>query len=311
MRRAWIGVVCLAGVAAAEPRERVAVLSLEIEGDCPPELRSELEKSIDGGLYAGGFDVIRRAEVEKKLRAAPELRGCVSTTCLQRIGMLLGVTRFVRARVEAAGGGYRAELELLGADASGGVIHRVERTCAVCTVAEAHDMVSSAAAQVAAGPGPEQVRVHVTSDPPGARVEIDGEPAGTAPFEVTLAGGEHAFRATLDGRQPALERIAVSAPDDDSSREILLRLAPADALALPARPHGRYRVWKWVAAASAAALLTAGIVHIAIDGDGTNCGGPPGTPCKDLYATMTTGLVFTGLGAGAAGASGWMFWQDR
>jgi hypothetical protein len=310
MRRALAIVCLLCAPAIAEDRERVAVLSVEIEGDAPPELRRDLEKSLDGGLYAGGFDVIRRAEVEKKLRSAPELRGCASTTCLQRIGMLVGVEHFVRARIEAAGGGYTAELQLLGADAPGGVITRVERSCPVCTLAEANDMVSSAAAQLATGPGPEQVRVHVSSDPPGATVEIDGQPAGTAPFEVTLAAGEHAFRATLDGRQPSLQRLAVAARDDGGTPELLLRLAAAGAVVEPAVAAPRYRVWKWVAAASAAALITAGVVHIALDGDGTNCDGPSGAPCRDLYATMPTGILFSGLGLAAGGASGWMFWKD-
>src|SRR5262245_46884459 len=126
--RALAIVWVLTAVAVAEERERVGVLSVEIEGDAPPELRRTLDKSLEGGLYAGGFDVLRRAEVDKKLRAVPELQGCGSTTCLARLADLVGVKRFVRARVEAAGGGYTAELELLGADAPGGVFTRVERS---------------------------------------------------------------------------------------------------------------------------------------------------------------------------------------
>jgi len=76
-------------------------------------------------------------------------------------------------------------------------------------------------------------------------------------------------------------------------------------------PKPRFRVWKWAAAGAAATFLTIGIAQIAIDGSGTNCDGPTGTPCMDLYDTMTTGVLFTLVGAAAAGVSTWMFLDDH
>ena len=89
--------VALATPALAGERPRVALLELQIEGDAPPEVRAELEKNLAGGLYLAGFEVVRLAEVQKKLRAAPELAGCTSTNCLERIGSLVNARRFARA----------------------------------------------------------------------------------------------------------------------------------------------------------------------------------------------------------------------
>ena len=55
---------------AAEKRERIAVLEVALEGDAPPELRARISASLDGGLYAAGWEVVSRDEVAGKLRNA-------------------------------------------------------------------------------------------------------------------------------------------------------------------------------------------------------------------------------------------------
>ncbi len=300
-----VALLALTGRAHAADEKRVAVLEIAIEGDAPPELRAQLEKSLDGGLYAAGFEVVTHAEVTKKLKTAPELAGCTSTTCLDRLGKLLHVTRFVRARVEASGAAYQFELELLGAEVAGGVVNRVDRSCSVCTIAEANDEMSRAATALPEITTP-MVLVALRSDPPGAALEVDGKSFGVTPQEVQLPPGDHVVRATLDGRTPAEQKVTVVAGTPQTVNITLVASKPIR------RGGGgggaRFGVWKWVAGGGGAALLGAGIVLIAIDGNGTGC--MTGQPCKELYDTLPGGIALAVAGLAAGGVSAWMFVKD-
>jgi archaellum component FlaG (FlaF/FlaG flagellin family) len=54
-------------------------------------------------------------------------------------------------------------------------------------------------------------RVQVSSDPPGARVAVDGESVGIAPCTVEVAAGEPArVTATLDGYMPVANQVTVA-----------------------------------------------------------------------------------------------------
>jgi len=294
---------------AAEKRERIAVLEVAIEGDAPPELRAQIGKSVDAGLRAAGLEVVARDEVAGKLRNARSLVGCFSTTCLARIGNVVGAKRFLRARVEASGAAYTLELELLAADAPGGLVERVERNCPVCTLREVTDLAGKAAVELVNG----RTTAHVSIDtqPPGAQVSIDGVVAGDAPVETDLDAGAHDFRATLPrGYRPADARRQL-VPGERA--EVLLELAPEPVLPAPApRPvetASRFGAWKWAAAGGAVALVAGGVALLALDGGTTDCSA--GTPCKSLYDTKTAGIAALVGGAALGGLSAYLFLNDR
>lgn len=293
----------LGGDAAARRRTRVAVLEMSIEGDAPPELRGQLDRSLAGGLYAAGYEVVGRDEVAEKLRGAPELVGCLTTTCLERIGALVGASRFVRAHVETAGAAYTFELELLGAEASGAVLRRVERHCAVCTIAEANDEMSRAAAALRED-APTKVTLTIRTEPPGALVSIDGRELGRAPQTVEVAPGEHVVRATMRGRTATQKQVDLR----DDRAEVTLSLPPGDGPAPGA--ESRHGAWKWVTGGAAVAALVGGVWLITIDGDGTNCPGD-GRPCRDLYDTLVGGVILTGAGVALGGLTIYLFANDR
>jgi hypothetical protein len=209
----------------------------------------------------------------------------------------------------SSGAAYQFELELLSADVSGGVMNRVDRNCAVCTIAEANDAMSKAA-EALPEIAPTTVKVDIKSDPPGAAITIDGKAAGAAPLEAELAPGEHKVRAMMDGYSPSETDVVVAPQPDNAAQEVKLLLVAVKHAPPPvAAHHEKYGVWKWVAASGGVALLTLGIVLVAIDGDGTGCA--PGRPCKELYDTALGGVLAIGGGLVAGGASGWMFVQDR
>ncbi|RMG97405.1 MAG: PEGA domain-containing protein [Candidatus Dadabacteria bacterium] len=67
--------------------------------------------------------------------------------------------------------------------------------------------------------------VVVTTDPPDARVDVDGKGVGLAPLEIPLAAGRHAVRAVREGYRPAEEEVRVEA---GGRVEVSLRLQPED-----------------------------------------------------------------------------------
>lgn len=298
--------------AAPEKRARIAVLEVTIEGDAAPELRAQIGKSLDGGLYTAGYDVVDRDEVAGKLRNARALVGCISTTCLTKIGALVNAKKFVRARIEASGAAYTIGLELLAPDAPGGLADRVERSCPVCTLREASELVSQAAvALVSARPlAPARAHVAIESRPPGASVTVDGVVVGVTPLEADLEAGPHEIRASLAGYRPG----SVNRTLEPGERgEVLITLAP-EAPPPPPPParlvdQSRYGVWKWAAAGGAVAFLAGGVALVAMDGSGTDCA--PSTTCMNRYATKGLGIGALVTGAALGGVATYLFMNDR
>jgi hypothetical protein len=332
MRRALAFGIALASLATLAPpalahgggRARVAVLEIRIEGDAAPELRDQLDKSLAGGLSKAGWEVVSRLQVQKKLDATPELVGCMTTTCLEAIGAKVGTSRFVRVRVSATGAAYTVELELLAADVATGPIARMEKSCAPCTFDEANEMMSAAAAQLREGAG-DKVLVRVSSEPPGAVIEVDGKPLGVAPLEEEMLPGDHVFRAKLAGRADALvtasvtrqpggdaQTVALSLPDTARGASVTERTLPApgheDDTTPP--PGGPYRVWKWVAAGTGAAAIIAGLWLIGTDGDGIDCPAGGGE-CPYTRDSALSGTLLTVAGVGLGGVATWMFLHDQ
>jgi hypothetical protein len=318
MRRAATVLLLAAAICAAAPawadrvREgTVAIVALEITGDGPPELRAQMERSLAGGLAAAGLRVVALDAVLKALAPTPELIGCSSTTCLGRIGEKLGADFFVRAVVDATGSAYTLELELLSASVEGAVVHRVERSCPVCTIRELDDVVSAAAGDLAALPGGEPVPIRIATTPPGAALRVDGEPVGLSPYEGMVAPGPHVITATLDGHGRA-ERSVTVTDDEGSARSFELPLAPTSASIDDGGSRRRpYRTWKWITAGAAGAAVVGGVALMAMDGRGSCAKEDPGqTQCRQEYDTLVGGMIAVAAGAALGGTSYWMFRAD-
>ena len=84
----------------------------------------------------------------------------------------------------------------------------------------------------------------ITSNPPGATVEIDGVSAGTTPFEKDFPGGYfHRTRTVLGKRleHPMVARISLVGY---STHEVALTEGPMDWIDLHGRHHGQYWLFK-------------------------------------------------------------------
>jgi hypothetical protein len=106
-------------------------------------------QSLSGGLAAGGLAVTDLAKVRAALKPHAGLLGCETAVCLTRIATLLQVPLCGRATVEATGTTtFRIEV-VLTAVVAGKQAARVERRCELCTLKEAREALSQAAADAA------------------------------------------------------------------------------------------------------------------------------------------------------------------
>lgn len=84
----------------------------------------------------------------------------------------------------------------------------------------------------------------ITSNPPGATVELDGVPVGTTPFEKNFPGGYfHRTRTSLGQRleHPMVARVSLTGY---ATHEIALTEGPMDWIDLHGRHHGQYWLFK-------------------------------------------------------------------
>jgi eukaryotic-like serine/threonine-protein kinase len=81
---------------------------------------------------------------------------------------------------------------------------------------------------------PTSFRATVLTQPLGARVDIDGRPAGRGPVEVTLPGGSHLVEVSLDGYLSEKHTLAVASSGDNILDVTLERAEAAPTVAVHA-----------------------------------------------------------------------------
>jgi hypothetical protein len=176
----------------------------------------------------------------------------------------------------------------------------------------------------------------VYSDPPGARLELDGKERGTTPFHAVLAPGSHALVLSLEGYEPAREQVAV-APSTARVVDVVLRpaAAPQPAAAAPdlaprpraevppplaerpapRRAWSRGRIAAWAAAGTAVAAGAAGAYlgwsarrdERAIDALPAPDGSAAARRARDAESKARKANVLYAIGGGAAAIGGALF----
>ncbi|MBZ0121573.1 MAG: PEGA domain-containing protein [Sandaracinaceae bacterium] len=103
--------------------------------------------------------------------------------------------------------------------------------------------------------------VHVETEPPAARVFVDGAFRGETPLEVELAEGEHSLRIALARHREVIRSITATPGATDS---LELTLEPMSAAELGERPAQWYEEpLTWVAVGGGALVLAITIIIIA------------------------------------------------
>jgi tetratricopeptide (TPR) repeat protein len=186
-----------------------------------------------------------------------------------------------------------------------------------------------------ASAGVQALLVH--SEPPGARVAIDGRDRGTTPFQAVLAPGSYALALVLDGHEPVREQIEVSpspakvvdvtlqrlprAPTSPPPPAAVPDLSPrppatAPPIAPPRAPHRpRRQLAAWIAGGTAVAAVAAGAYfgwsarrdERALKSLGEPDGGAAGRHARDAQSKARTANVLYAIGGGAAAAGATLF----
>lgn len=288
----------------ADDHETIALLSLEISGDAPPELRQQVQAHIAKGL-AQSHTVIGLDETQKTLATSPELIGCFSSECLERIGEALSIRRFVRAVLVASGAHYELKLDLMQTGSEELLLNSVTTSCSICTISDLNERTQDAASQLLVLDAEKLMEVTIASIPDGAVISIDGLEAGTSPVETELAPGPHRVRAAMEGYVTSAKTIEVLAAATTGQRFELPLVEPLVA-STSAPPD--YGYWKWGSVAASGVLLVLGTTLIVIDDDPT-CDSST-EQCPFLRQTMLGGVLSISGSVLTGAAAGWMFWDE-
>jgi PEGA domain len=136
--------------------------------------------------------------------------------------------------------------------------------------------------------------LHLTTDPVGATVVVDGKPAGNSPVEVELHAGAHTLAITSKGFVDEERTVQIIAGQRAEETVALRRLI---------QPPPRWRRPAMIGAASVgAASVVAGIVALAIN-EGHSCG----TTKKECLYSLPHGIAFLSAGGVLLGVSGYLW----
>ena len=177
----------------------------------------------------------------------------------------------MRAAVTVRDRDYSVKVELVGAD--GKRLAQTEDGCEICGVVDASGLLDSAAATLrlkldALSKGPSALKL--SSDPKGAIVTIDGEIAGTTPFEQPVIPGKHLIRVSQTG-YISIEREVTFVEGVNEDLNFSLEK-------LPSRLPGRR--WGYVSLGVGIVALAGGIGFAILDDRPFKLGGN----CNDTYS---------------------------
>ena len=205
-------VIALLAAAAGNPsptlaRQRVAALDLATPGIDPTQgkaLSTNLVAIIAADVTALGHDVVSSADINAMLsyEKQKDLVGCESdTACLAEIGGALGADLMLSGAVGKLGDSFNVSLVLVDIRTSS-VRQRFHGTSG--SEATLADTVRRGVAVLFDQPVPlfGTATLLIKTEPPGARIELDGKEVGLTPLTLDeVPAGDHAVIARLNGRE--------------------------------------------------------------------------------------------------------------
>ncbi|MCB9753425.1 MAG: PEGA domain-containing protein [Myxococcales bacterium] len=266
--------------------------ALSFSGDAGPDVLDSLRAATSRGLQGGGATV-RSAEAERT--------PCVDAACTTALARDHDAGRVLSGGFEVVERDYEITLRLHDGE-DGHVLATVEKTCAICSVPDAEAMVEAATTELLAAipepeSEPEPAPLVLRSDPPGARVYVDGVLVGTAPLERLLEPGDHLVEVQHDGYISYSQFVSI---DPERAPEPLTIALAEEPSRVPFSALG------WTAVSLGAGSIVAGAVLLALDEQPykAQCDGADIDPlgrCRFQYNTLTGGVVSLVVGAALVG----------
>lgn len=290
--------------ATAEPsKHRVAVVRVEFQGSIADSAKELLVQKLIDGLTAVDFDVTGGAAVSERLIDGAPAKACRDDTCARGVATALGVSYLINGQVSEKEKSYAVSLELINGK-NGQVMGSNRESCEICGLEEAAEKMSLAAAalrtrleSLVKAPS----RVVLRTRPEGARLSIDGKDVGRSPRDVTLTGGRHTVRVSMEGYDPTERTLTVVAGVDENLELDLVRLPTK----FPFKAAG------WTAVLTGGAALIAGGVLLALDGREVSCDAKAKDAhghCREIWKMGLGGAALLGAGAVAGTLGGvWLY----
>lgn len=228
----------------------------------PPGDQAAMRRAVEKSLLGLQFTVLPASDVEIVVSGEPQLKGCYSELCLERIGRLVDSQIIVRYRLkELTPAGFQLYVEIFD-DEVGAVGVRQTQDCPGCTGAQAaerlSDMVKTAATENAGRP---RSILEVDSLPSGAAVFVDGTELGITPYKRAVFAGKHKVVLSHVGYRSEQQETVL---DEKNHPRVEVKLTPGTDPAGGREKTPVYKKWWfWVAlggAVVAASAITAGVV---------------------------------------------------
>jgi len=229
------------GLAASPEKPKAAVLAL-----VPSRVDAETVEVLDELLLAeldrrGLYQLISDADMNTLLDfgQAQDALGCDDVACAAKVAGALSARFVVAGRVSKQGTDIVIALKLIdGPEAK--VVRSADQTVADSAVLYKGAVRAAVARLVAAADAPPAATgsLEVTSEPAGARCELDGRDVGQTPCKVdNLAARSYRLRLTLDGYAPHYDDVTIEGGQVTSRSvemeghlvAVTITLQPADA----------------------------------------------------------------------------------
>lgn len=261
-------VVALCGIGGTAQAGSALLVTPLIEG---PVLANELAKmrsSVEQAVKAQQLELVPESDLESALSGDPELRGCYSAPCLERLGRLFQSHIVLRYRVRMAAAEkknptWHLNVEVLDVEV-GAFGSRLTEDCPDCTgpqvAARLGDMVQSAVLENASQP---RGLLEIVSVPSSAAVFVDGTELGITPYKRgVFAGKRKVALRHLGYRSEQIEVDVEEGQRQRVERTLVAGKDPVQIVVIEKTPLYK-KWWFWVAiggATAAAAAITTGVV---------------------------------------------------
>jgi hypothetical protein len=274
----------------------VGVLPVTLEGELDSSMAPSFAESIAASLEASSVAVVPASRLAAAAgRDEAALASCTTGACLGELCSRGRVNAVLRAVVAGSLNMYTLSLEAL---APGGQrLAAVERSCELCSQAEARAAMGEIAAEVADAI-PRAGRAILSVSPAEAQVTVDGAPSRAG--ELRLPPGPHEAAASAEGYGPERRGFEVLLGVDTTVALALARLRGTDDRVPRQRGRlGPLGIAGIVLSGLGVAAAAASAAVLAIDGDCAGGRVDANGQCEFMYSTLAGGA--TGLALGISG----------
>jgi hypothetical protein len=274
----------VSALVAAPALARAETSAIVVAGD--PGKKATVIDAIGPWLEAKGQSVMLESVPQEEIEKLVDCFIADDPACARPIVAGSGVGRFLFVMIEVGGEDVTLTGWLFGSD--GGIQAQERTVCTDCRVDVLARTAKSLGEAVWRASDATHASLKIVSDPPGAKVLIDGVPSGVTPVEVEVTPGNHTIRFERDDHDPRETTVEAAGGtivpvEVTLDRSVIIRT--------------KSRLPWFVIGGGAAALVVAGVL-LAIDEDN-----PPGMPGRPAEYT-DTGLpaaVIGGVGLAAVG----------